>query len=67
MTESMSKVCVRLPDKVIDYFERKSEETTIGKTTLMRSYLLDSIREKENIENLKSGVEYGGNQNREEK
>lgn len=47
MEDKMSTICIRLPNRVIDYFEEKSEETTIGKTTLMRSYILDAIREKE--------------------
>lgn len=61
MTGKMTKVTVRLPDWVLEYFEGKSKRTTIGKTTLMRSYLIEKVREKENLE---SGVEYGGNQNR---
>jgi len=56
-----SQTTIRFPEWVLEYFEDKSEQKSIPKTSLMRSYLIEKVREKENLE---SGVEYGGNQNR---
>lgn len=49
MTECsrMSKIGVQLPSWVINYFEEKAEKTSIPKTTLIRSFLVERIRESE--------------------
>lgn len=58
-----SRTTIRFPEWVLEYFDDKSEQKSIPKTSLMRSYLIEKVREKEDLE---PGVEYGGNKDREE-